>query len=113
VQKSRDVPDYEQRAVNQTWYTWKLWEWAPARSLEKKGTGTATVWPSDEEVALGKKLKTGEQERAKRVATYAVVVSTKGGPRDVPLREESELAQYPAAKAVVLRVWPSGRVDVL
>ncbi len=113
VQKSREVPDYEQRAVNQTWYTWNLWEWTPARSLEKHGTGTATGWPADDEVALGKKLKTDEEERATRVASYAVVVNTNTGPREVPLKEESELVQYSAGKAVVLRVWPSGRTDVL
>lgn len=113
VMKSREVPTYEQRPVNQTWYTWKLWEWLPARSLEKRGTGTKTVWPSKEEIALGMALKAGEEERAKQSASYAVVVDTKTGPRDVPLREEPELAQHMASKTVVLRVWPGGRTDLL
>ena len=58
-------------------------------------------------------MKAGEEERAKQSASYAVVVDTKTGPRDVPLREEPELAQHMASKTVVLRVWPGGRTDLL
>lgn len=113
VQKSREVPEYAQRAVNQTWYTWREWQWAHQRTLQKQGTGTKTEWPTDEEIALGKKLAAGEEERARRAQSYSVVVDTARGPREAPLLDEAALSAHTPGKALTLRVWPSGRIDLL
>ena len=113
VQKSREVPEYGQRAVNQAWFTWTVWEWAPQRTLEKHGTGTQTEWPTDKEVALGKKLGKGEQERAQRVEVYTVVVRTPAGLREAPLPNEAALATHSAGEKLTLRTWPSGLVQLL
>lgn len=113
VTKTRQVPRYQDVDRDAPWFQWKVWGWKPARTLETSGTSPRTFWPEDAEVKLGKGLATGEKERERRHGSYTLEVESAGARRSLELRSAEELALHPPGSSVSLRVWQSGRADLL
>lgn len=87
VQRSREVPRYRSEPRYAEAFAWKVWDWAPQRTVTARGDTTDVAWPDPSEVALGVGLAPGEQERERREARYHVVFRDDDGrefPWDAP-----------------------------
>lgn len=113
VTKTRQVPRYADADRSAPWFTWKVWAWKPARTLEKTGSDTKTEWPSDAEVKLGKGLGPGERERESRRGTYSVDFASGTTPRVLELPGPEALGGFAPGSKRTLRVWNGGRVEAL
>lgn len=113
VTKTRQVPRYADVERSATWYTWKVWAWKVARTLEKSGSGTKPEWPGDAEVKLGKGLGPGERERENRRGDYRVELTAGATPRVLALPGPEALGSFAPGSQRTLRVWNGGRVEAL
>jgi hypothetical protein len=72
--RSRQVPRYRQEPRYAEAFRWRVWTWAPARSIRAAGTETTGLrWPNDE-TRVGAGLASGEKERATRKSRYLVTL---------------------------------------
>jgi len=113
VTKTRQVPRYGDVDRDAPWHTWKVWVWKVARTAEKTGTTPATEWPDEKALAVGKGLGPGQKERVSRKGEYVVELQGPSGARKLELATGDALASYAAGSKRRVRVWRSGRVEVL
>jgi hypothetical protein len=113
VEKTRTVPKFKDVPRMAKWFSWKVWDWAPARTVEERGTGFETRWPDEAAIALGQDLGKGEQEREKRSPSYTIaLVSDDGTRHQLSPRDLADYQRYDNA-TVTLRVERYGDVTVV
>lgn len=113
VTKTRQVPRWGDVDRDAPWHTWKVWAWKVARTAEKTGTSATTEWPDESALAVGKGLGPGQKERVSRKGEYVVELRAPSGVRKLELATGDALGAYPAGSKRRVRVWRSGRVEVL
>lgn len=69
----REVTDYRDEPVYQTWCSWKIFAWRWNRDVVVSGNSIETWWANDAQIALNKNIQPRENEMAARTsATYTV-----------------------------------------
>ena len=83
------------------------------RTIEEKGGGFDTRWPSDERIQLGDGLKQGEKERKSQSATYSVYYRTATG--KAYTYRPKQLAEFTRCRDtyLTLKVWQSRDPEAL
>jgi hypothetical protein len=110
--RTREVPVYRKVPVEREFFSWRVWAWAHQRAVVAKGEDSAPTWPSDEEVALGKGLAPGEDERERRRERYEVQLLGANGERyPVEVKTEAQFARFPLGSAHVVRL-RGGQVEI-
>jgi hypothetical protein len=113
VTKTRVVPRFKDVERMAPYFSWRVWDWKEHRTFQTKGEGFATLWPSEQEIALNQNLGTGEKERERRVASYHVIVSATASLRHtVSPASLDEFLRWKDA-ACTLRVHRSGRTELV
>lgn len=113
VTKTRQVPRHADVDRDAPWFSWKSWAWAPSRTLDKSGSGSAPEWPTDAEVKLGKGLGPGQRERESRRGGYTVELDSGGTKRQLEVGDPAAFAGFRVGAPCRLRVWSSGKVEAL
>ncbi len=106
VKRSRQEPRYRQESRTAEWYSWKVWDWKPSRQLKAEGIATGELrWPTEAEVALGRNVGKGEQERQSTQARYSVLfVGERGETFTYEPRTEGEFLRFPLGTTHILRL---------
>ncbi|MEZ4232319.1 MAG: hypothetical protein R3B89_24285 [Polyangiaceae bacterium] len=113
VTKTRQVPKFKDVPVMKAYYKWRQWDWKLVRTIEEKGGGFDTRWPSDERIQLGDGLKQGEKERKSQSATYSVYYRTATG--KAYTYRPKQLAEFTRCRDtyLTLKVWQSRDPEAL
>ncbi len=106
VKRSRREPRYRQESRTAEWYSWKVWDWRLDRRVKAEGIATGELrWPTEGEVALGRKLGAGEKERKSTQARYSVFFAgDRGQTVTYEPRTESEFLRFPLGTTHTLRL---------
>ena len=103
--RTRQVPRYRAEPRYADWFTWRLWAWAPHRSVEERGDSLPVVWPDEAAVGLGVGLGAGEDERGAREGTFRVAFDDDEGERFwLTLPDEAALNAHPLGAERRIRV---------
>ena len=102
--RTRQVPRYRYEPRTAEWYVWRLWSWAPNRTLEERGDTLPVRWPDDAAVQLGVGLAEGEDERSAREGTFRVAFDDDGERFWLTLPDETALSAHPLGAPRKIRV---------
>lgn len=105
------VDDFEDQPRYREWHSWHVWDWGHHRTLQHAGHTLATSWPTETELAA--KLATGQKERTRREAEYAVTFASDDDRYELKPSTLAEFTKYAPGAAFRLKVGLGQSVEVV
>jgi hypothetical protein len=112
VQKTRQVPRFRDEPKYAAWYSWKVWDWAFSRQIEKKGTTLETSWPSEAEQKPDGGLAKGEKERVTKKSSYFATLDNDARSYEVTIASLDDFAKFTPLSRHTVRIWNDGRAEL-